>query len=234
VTTGDPERKEPADLPEDARAGAIAPGVVDTLAKHAWLTIFSSPRQAVRNLYNRLTRPRNSLVGRLIRLASAWFIFSLVITGASLTAYFGYTAEQRFQIGVGQMADTLLVDTDLAPDGTVLPPTNLDPRANRIPSGVYWQVSESDAKGLLTVRANSKSLYNAHLTLPVSVFKSSRLHPTRTIYFDSIGPKREPLRVAAVYSPIDHREFFGIGAWITWGHIFTGALWFAPAFRPDG
>ena len=88
--------------------------------------------ERLRGFWRFVTSRSNSLVGRLIRLAAAWFIFMLVMTGIALTYYFHETALRRFELGVGQIADNLYVDTDVASDGHIVTPPFFDTRTNRV------------------------------------------------------------------------------------------------------
>ncbi|MDV6331911.1 ATP-binding protein [Asticcacaulis sp. 201] len=162
-------------------------------------------------LFRRLTR-KDSLVGRLIRLASVWFIFSLVITGIALTAYFHQAALQRFQLNVKQIADNLYADTDIDHSGKVVTPPFFDTRTNRVYSGLYWQVSEIDAKGAISDAARSRSLWNEHIPIPATTLGEAKARIGEGVFYDSIGPEGEPLRVAAVYSKIDGRAFVFLAA----------------------
>lgn len=161
--------------------------------------------------WRRVLIGRNSLVGRLIRLAAVWFIFALVITGIGLTAYFGYAAEQRFQSGVSQAADTLLAATDLADDGTVEPPPYIDPRADRYPSGFYWQISEITPKGIAQP-VRSKSLYLTPLAVPQAQIAAMRAQPNAKVFYNGVGEQGEAVRVCGIYSVISGRQFLFIAA----------------------
>ncbi len=158
-----------------------------------------------------LTVRKNSLVGRLIRLASVWFIFSLVMTGLALTAYFGYAAEQRFQLGVGQTVDTMLAATNIGEDGIIQPPTKLDPRADLIPSPVYWQISELTPAGVIDP-VKSKSLWTARLELPPKSLAAAQAQPNIKVFYNIDGPQSEALRAAAIYSMIGGRALIFIAA----------------------
>ncbi|MBW8734852.1 MAG: histidine kinase, partial [Asticcacaulis sp.] len=164
-----------------------------------------TPLQWIGKLFSRLIHSRNSLVGRLIRLASVWFIFSLVITGIALTAYFHEAALQRFQLNVGQIADNLYAGTNLDSDGSVIPPIS-DARATRLYSGLYWQVSEV-VNGQLVVRDSSRSLWHVTLTIPPETLADLQKKPGDPLFFNEIGPQRQYLRVAAIFSVIEHRNF---------------------------
>ena len=160
----------------------------------------------------RLTTRRDSLVGRLIRLASLWFIFALVITGIALTAFFHQAAVNRFQQGVGQIAENLFSDTDIDDNGGITTPAFFDTRTNRLYSGLYWQVSEVVAAApgrpeAIIDAAKSRSLWNKRLGLTPRALADARDHPGTEVFSDSFGPNGEPLRLAAIFSTIDARTF---------------------------
>ena len=163
-------------------------------------------------LWKTLTVRKNSLVGRLIRLASVWFIFSLVITGIALTVYFRQVTLERFQTNVGQIADNLYADTDIGTDGQLITPSFSDTRTNRVYSGLYWQVSEIDSSGHIIGDTRSRSLWNARIGLPDTVLDQVKTHLGKRVYYDVAGPQSEPLRVAAIYSVIDKRTFVFMAA----------------------
>lgn len=167
--------------------------------------------RAAGKLWRRLTR-KNSLVGRLIRLASVWFIFSLVITGIALTAYFHQAALQRFQLNVGQIADNLYADTDIASDGHITTPVFFDTRTNRVYSGLYWQVSEINAQGKMIDQARSRSLWSERIVVPAESLAAAKSRSGEPVFYDSLGPNKAPLRVAAIYSMIDDRAFVFLSA----------------------
>ncbi len=166
----------------------------------------------IRAIVRRLTTRRNSLVGRLIRLASAWFIISLVITGVVLTAAFHEAALQRFQLNVGQIADNLYADTDISDDGKIVTPVFFDTRTKRVFSGLYWQVSEVDGKKALSEAARSRSLWNERIVVPAEMLNEAKKRIGEAVFYNSVGPNKEPLRVAAIYSLIDSRPFVFLAA----------------------
>jgi len=170
-----------------------------------------TPRQWIGRVFSRLTHSRNSLVGRLIRLASAWFIFSLFITGLALTTYFHQAALQRFQLNVGQIADNLYADTNIGSDGQIQAPSFFDTRTNRVYSGLYWQVSEI-VDGKLVQRDNSRSLWDINLTVPAEQLAEIQKKPGDPVFYDEVGPHGQNLRVAAIFSVIQQRNFVFLAA----------------------
>ena len=171
-----------------------------------------TPRSGLAAAWRRIVSG-NSLVGRLIRLASLWFIFALVITGIGLTAYFHQAALHRFESGVGQFADNLFSVTDVNPDGTIDTSAFVDTRSRLFHSGLYWQVSEVDAKGaMVDPVTTSRSLWNARLNLPPDMLNDARKHSGTSAYYDGYGPANEPLRVAVIYSMINNRAYVFMAA----------------------
>ncbi len=108
-------------------------------------------------------------------------------------------------------ADTLLAATDLADDGTVEPPTNLDPRGDLYPSPFYWQITEVTPAGL-TQPVRSKSLYNAPLAILKVRLDAMEARPNEKIFYNSAGPQGELVRVAGIYSMIQGRNFVFLAA----------------------
>ncbi|MDI7775371.1 ATP-binding protein [Asticcacaulis sp. EMRT-3] len=149
---------------------------------------------------------RDSLVGRLIRLASAWFIFALVLTGIVLTTYFHEVTMHRFQERVGQIADSLYSVTDIDPEG-IDTSRFVDARASIIHSGLYWQVGMVDGQGQISAPVTSRSLWNEQLPLPPEVLAQARAHSGTSVFYDGTGPVGEPLRVAVIYSMVDQHAY---------------------------
>jgi len=154
----------------------------------------------------------NSLVGRLIRLASLWFIFAQVITGLGLTAYFHQAALHRFEGSVGQFAVNLFTVTNITPDGKIDTSTFVDTRSTLFHSGLYWQVSEVDATGEVGDPVTSRSLWNTQLNLPLEMLSDAKKHSGNSVYYDGFGPAGEPLRVAVIYSMINNRAYVFMAA----------------------
>lgn len=193
------------------------------------------PADGIRRLWRRLTR--NSLVGRLIRLASVWFIFALVVTGISLTAYVRDVTLHRFQTGIGQMADNLFSVVNID-NGAIDASRFVDTQSGIFHSGLYWQVGEVNADGKIVNAATSRSLWNTVLPLPERALGEAKVKTGKSAYYDAIGPAGEPLRVAVIYSMIDsHAYVFMAGkdagpvekdvrtfGWLTAAALFVLAL----------
>lgn len=145
---------------------------------------------------------RDSLVGRLIRLASIWFTIVLVVTGIALTAYVREVTMHRFQERVGQLAQSLYAVTNIDSNG-IDTGRFIDARSGPIHSGFYWQAGEIMPDGSLAELSHSRSLLDDQLPLPESVLKDARARLGENVFFNAIGPVGEPLRVAAIYSRIN-------------------------------
>jgi signal transduction histidine kinase len=156
-------------------------------------------------LWRRLTR-RNSLVGRLIRLASVWFIFALVITGIALTAYFHEVTMHRFEERVGQSAFTLFSVVNIDANG-IDTARFVDAKSGIIHSGLYWQVGEVDGTGAVTSPVTSRSLWNEQLALPAKVLADARADNGKSVFYNGFGPVGEPLRVAVIYSMVGGKAY---------------------------
>ena len=138
---------------------------------------------------------RNSLVGRLIWLAAGWSLAVLAVTCIALTAFFYAAAIDRFDQSLKDMADGLLAGAAIDDSGQVIAPPVTDARALRVYSGKYWQIAEPTGKADLRLFARSRSLWDGDLDAPSD---PSRLTMGSTIYYDSTGPAKEPVRVVAL------------------------------------
>ncbi len=174
-----------------------------------------TPINTVRRAFNRLTHRRNSLVGRLIRLASMWFIFALVVIGASLTAFFYGTEFRQLEGEIRQIADNLYSDVEIDNNNQIVTPNFFDTRTDHPYSGLYWQVREVVGPYTLSDCGDpcrSRSLWTSRLSVPRSVLDDARRHTGDEVMYSAIGPRNEPLRVAAVYSTINDRHFVFLAA----------------------
>ncbi len=192
------------------------PGLPETTAfrQHAtagaWLE--RSPlvvADAVAKIFDHVTHRRNSLVGRLIRLASAWFILVLCVTGIGLTTYFYQTVLRRFDVGVGLTAYSLFADTDISQDGSINPPVLSDRRTTRYHSGLYWQISEISPTQVMINRKSTTS-YSAgawRIGLPKAVLARAEQEVGKTLFYTRRSPSGGHMRVAVIFSRIDGRAF---------------------------
>jgi signal transduction histidine kinase len=146
---------------------------------------------------------RNSLVGRLIWLAASWSLAVLVVTCIALTAFFYKAAIDRFDQSLDEMADTLWAGAALDDNGQVAAPPVSDARALRVYSGKYWQIAEPTGAVELRPLARSRSLWDGDIDGPTD---PHRLVMGSTIYYDSIGPAKEPIRVVALTRSLTGRK----------------------------
>ena len=190
--------------PGDPAASGSETQGVDTIPP-----VVRGPADGLRKIWRGVTR--NSLVVRLIRLASIWFIFALVVTGISLTAYFRQVTLHRFDAGVGQMADNLFSLVNINADG-VDTSRFVDATAEIYHSGRYWQVAQIDDAAHVQRAKTSRSLWDSKLALPPAVLAQAKVKIGKPVFFDGVGPEREPLRVAVIYSTIEsHAVVFMAG-----------------------
>lgn len=156
-------------------------------------------------LWRRLSA-RDSLVGRLIRLASIWFTLVLVVIAIALTAYVQTLSMHRFEDRVGQLAQSLYAVTNIDAGG-IDTSRFVDARSGPVHSGFYWQVAEIGAQEQVISLSHSRSLLNEVLPLPPHVLGDARAHSGNNVYFDLIGPVGEPLRTAVIYSRINNKPY---------------------------
>ncbi len=145
---------------------------------------------------NRTRRP-GSLVGRLVGLAAAWSLGVLVVAGLSLSAFFNHAATNRFDDELSDTVDNLVAGTSVDA-GQVSAPAFTDPRAFRAYSGEYWEIAVADDKGALHALARSRSLWDRALDPPSAGAAVLAKTPGSPTFYDSPGPVRQTLRVAAM------------------------------------
>jgi len=164
-----------------------------------------------RRAFARVVHGRNSLVGRLIRLAAVWFIMVLCVAGVGLTYYFHRTALHHLDAGVAETDYALFADTDAepGPNGRITPPEVGDPRPTFYHSGLYWQISEITPQQVMINREITTS-YSAgtwRIGLPKAVLANAETHVGQTLFYDSVGPTGARMRVVVIYSIIHGRAF---------------------------
>jgi signal transduction histidine kinase len=143
----------------------------------------------------------HSLVGRLIWLAAGWSLLVLLVTGLALTAFFNQAALSRFDQGLRDVADGLYAGSTIGDGGEVLAPPLTDARALRAYSGKYWQLAEYTAEGKIHPLVRSRSLWDSELAAP-----AERVRPGRTVFYDTTGPVKEPLRAVALSGALPGRQ----------------------------
>jgi signal transduction histidine kinase len=150
----------------------------------------------------RLWRP--SLVRRLVLLAAIWSLAVLAVTGVALTALFQRETIDHFDEGLLDTVNGLYAGSSVNEDGTVDAPPLTDSRATRAYSGKYWEIAES-AGGRLHALARSRSLWDSALEAPPKGAGELTASPGKPIYYNAVGPVREPLRVAALLTQLPGR-----------------------------
>ncbi len=137
-----------------------------------------------------------SLVRRLVLLAATWSLAVLVVAGLSLSAFFNRSASHRFDDELSDTVDGLLAGASVEA-GAIVPPPFTDPRTLRAYSGEYWEIAIPDAAGGLHALVRSRSLWDHALAPPPGAAALAR-SPGKTLFYDSPGPMKQPLRVAAL------------------------------------
>ena len=145
---------------------------------------------------------KTSLVRRLVVLAAAWSLAVLAGAGLALSLYFNHSATVRFDNELSETVDSLLAGVSIE-NGLVAPPPAVDPRSQRVYSGEYWEVATPDGAGGLKALARSRSLWDRALAPPpqgIAALAAVQGHP---IFYDSVGPLDQRLRVDAVQARFD-------------------------------
>ena len=147
---------------------------------------------------------RPSLARRLVLLATIWSVAVLVATGVALTALFHQDAVSRFDDGLFDVANGLYAGSSVDDNGGVDAPPLTDSRATRAYSGKYWQIAEP-APGRLHALQRSRSLWDSELAGPVGGVATLTKAAGKPIYYDTIGPVKEPLRAIAMLAHLPGR-----------------------------
>ena len=156
----------------------------------------SEPVAAPRSWGRYFGRPGRSLTRRLIWLASAWIIVALVLTGYVLTSQFQESALRRLGTTLLDTIDETVVATNATEFSVVTRPIG-DARTQRLLSGKYWVVAEVRPSGAVHFLSRSASLPGGELTVPAELPARLAEAKGQVISYNDIGPKDEPLRVAA-------------------------------------
>jgi signal transduction histidine kinase len=149
-------------------------------------------------------RGRPSLARRLVLLATIWSVVVLVATGVALTALFHQDSVSRFDDGLLDVANGLYAGSSVDDDGDVDAPPLTDSRATRAYSGKYWQIAEP-APGRLHPLQRSRSLWDSELKGPDGGVNALTKAAGKPIYYDTVGPVREPLRAVAMLTRLPGR-----------------------------
>lgn len=143
---------------------------------------------------------RPSLVRSLIWMAAVLGLVALIAAGGTLTWFFQHSAINRMDAGLNEKFDDLLAGTTVEPDENNIPqviaPALTDQAALRAYSGHYWEIAEVDGKGGFRILGlPSRSLFDGSLKPPKD--GTARMKPGARVYYDSVGPNNDPIRVAA-------------------------------------
>jgi len=147
-----------------------------------------------------------SLVSRLILLAALISIIVLGVTGLVLTNQFQRASLSQFQQGLVELADSLYAGSTVDEQGQVLAPGLTDSRALRVYSGKYWQIAEVTPKGEIRPLVRSRSLWDSDLTAPPQGSAALLREAGRPLFYDGVGPVKEPLRAAAMLARLPGHE----------------------------
>ncbi len=139
---------------------------------------------------------RVSLVRRLIVLAAAWSLMVLLVAGVALSTFFRQAAIARLDDELGNTIDGLVAGVSVEA-GQVQAPPSSNPRTFRVYSGAYWQVAVPSGGGLRAL-SRSRSLWDRALSPPSGGAGVLAARAGRVVHYDSAGPLRQPLRVAAM------------------------------------
>ena len=153
----------------------------------------------------KVPRPRSgsSLVARLLWLAAGWSLVALLATGLAFSTFFRTAQIARVDEAMTELDDSLYAGATVGPDGQVYGPALTDARATRAYSGRYWEIAELAPGGKLHALARSRSLWDSELSGPPD---AAALKPGGSVFYDTMGPKEEPLRGAAVMAQIPGRS----------------------------
>jgi signal transduction histidine kinase len=142
---------------------------------------------------------RPSLVRSLIWMAAVLGLVALITAAGGLTWFFLHSAVNRVDTSLSEKIDDLLAYTTVEVDSDNVPhiiaPALTDPEATRAYSGHYWELAELNGQGGFKNLQPSRSLWDGELKPPRDGV--ARIKPGKRIYYDSVGPNKEPIRVAA-------------------------------------
>jgi signal transduction histidine kinase len=141
---------------------------------------------------------RPSLVRRLVVLHAVLSVLVLAAGGLGLSVFFTDEATTRFDDRISQDVLDLVAGASVDDTGQVVAPALTDERALRVYSGKYWEIGVIAPNGTLSNMTPSRSLWDGpYLTLPPGGAATLAKTPGQPVFYDSVGPVKEPLRVAA-------------------------------------
>lgn len=142
-------------------------------------------------------RRRPSLVGRLIFLAASWSLAVLVAAGVALSLFFSQATTTRFDDDLAETIDGLVAGASVE-GGGVVAPAMIDPQSLRVYSGAYWEIAEPAPANTFHALLRSRSLWDHVLGPPPTGAAVLARNPGKVIFYDSPGPLKQSLRVAAL------------------------------------
>ena len=137
---------------------------------------------------------RPSLVRSLIWMAAVLGLIALVTAGGVLTWFFQHSALNRVDASLSERFDDLYAGATVE-QGEVIAPALTDQAALRAYSGHYWEIAEPNGQGGLHILVPSRSLFDGELKPPPD--GTAQLKPGARVFYDSVGPNKEPIRVSA-------------------------------------
>jgi signal transduction histidine kinase len=162
-----------------------------------------------------------SLVLRLVRISTMWAVPVLLITAFALIWFYRASTYKIFDDPLINTIQALVASVETTPgnDGVekslVLSSEPIDPRYQLALSGRYWLIGEMGDEGRIETILSSPSLYDATLVLPIKDAIKVKTRPGDVVRSISVGPDREPLRLAAqsvVFSAMGERPIVIIAA----------------------
>jgi signal transduction histidine kinase len=136
---------------------------------------------------------RPSLVRSLIWMAAVLGLVALITAGGVLTWFFQHSALNRMDASLSSQFDDLYAGTTVE-QGEVIAPALTDQAALRVYSGRYWEIAQPGG-GSLRLLVASRSLWDGELKPPPDGL--ARLRPGARVFYDSVGPNKERVRVSA-------------------------------------
>jgi signal transduction histidine kinase len=145
---------------------------------------------------------RSSLVWRLVVLAAGWTLATLVVAGVALSLFFSQEETGRLDTTLDKTLDSLLAGAGVE-DGQIAVRPMVDQRSTRAFSGAYWQVVVVDPRApgqpeVVSQMVRSRSLWDRAIAPPPGGLAALARDPGGILVYDSEGPLKEPLRVAAM------------------------------------
>lgn len=142
-------------------------------------------------------RPQ-SLVRRLIVLHAVLSLVVLAAGGMALSAFFTDRTTAEFDDRLSQDLLNLVAGTSVDDSGEVDAPALTDERALRAYSGKYWELASPIGVNGVKPITRSRSLWDApDIALPPGGVPALAARPGRPVFYDGVGPVKEPLRIAA-------------------------------------